>query len=41
MPMYEGGLDGQGWLQVATSTALWLVLPMTLGWLRIQRAEIS
>jgi len=41
MPMYEGGLDGQGWLQVATSAALWVALPMVIGWLRIERSEIS
>jgi len=40
-PMYEGTLDGQGWLQVGTSVALWVVLPMVAGWLRIQRTEIS
>ena len=40
-PMYEGTLDGQGWLQVGTSVALWVVLPMAIGWLRIQRTEIS
>jgi ABC-2 type transport system permease protein len=41
MPMYAGQLDGQGWLQLATSSALWLVLPMALGWVRIHRAEIA
>jgi len=41
MPMYEEDLDGQGWLQVATSVALWVALPMALGWLRIRRAEIA
>ena len=40
-PMYEGRLDGSGWLQVGTSVALWGVLPMVLGWLRIQRSELS
>jgi len=40
-PMPDGGLSGQGWLQLATSVALWLVLPMVVGWLRIQRSEIS
>ncbi|MFQ1002526.1 hypothetical protein [Modestobacter sp. SSW1-42] len=40
-PMFDGALDAQGWLQLATSTALWLALPMVLGWLRIRRAEIS
>jgi len=41
LPMSDGALEGQGWLQLATSTALWLGLPMALGWLRIERAEIS
>ena len=40
-PMFEGDLDGQGWLQLATSAALWIVLPIVLGWLRIRRAEIA
>jgi hypothetical protein len=39
--MYDGSLDGQGWLQVATSVALWGVVPMVAGWLRIQRSEIG
>ncbi|GAB3345800.1 hypothetical protein [Modestobacter lapidis] len=41
IPMYEGQLDGQGWAQVGTSVALWLLLPLVVGWLRIQRAEIA
>ncbi|WP_369134889.1 hypothetical protein [Modestobacter sp. I12A-02662] len=41
MPMFFGELDGRGWLQLATSTALWVVLPIVIGWLRIERAEIS
>jgi ABC-2 type transport system permease protein len=40
-PLYDGSADGQGWLQFATSVALWGVLPMVAGWLRIQRSEIS
>lgn len=40
-PMYEGLLAGRGWLQVGASVALWGLLPMVLGWLRIERAEIS
>ena len=39
--MYDGGLDGQGWLQVATSVALWVVLPMACGWWRVQHREIA
>jgi ABC-2 type transport system permease protein len=41
VPVVDGGADAQGWLQLATASALWLGLPMALGWLRIERAEIS
>lgn len=41
MPLFEGDVDAQGWLQFGTSVALWVLLPMTLGWLRIQRSEIA
>jgi len=40
-PMYEGTLDGEGWTHLAASSAVWLVLPFVLGWLRIQRSEID
>ena len=40
-PMYDGTLDGQGWAQVATSVALWGVVPMVAGWVRIERSEIG
>jgi len=41
MPMYEGELSGQGWAQVATSVGLWIVVPMAVGWWRINRTEIA
>lgn len=41
MPMFEGALEGDGWLRVGTSTVLWLVLPLVVGWIRIERSEIS
>ena len=40
-PMFHGDLDGPGWLQLATSAALWILLPVVVGWLRIRRAEIA
>jgi len=40
-PMFDGDLHGQGWLQLATSVGVWIVLPMAVGWLRIRRAEIA
>jgi ABC-type transport system involved in multi-copper enzyme maturation permease subunit len=41
IPMYDGQLAGQGWAQVGTSVALWLLLPLMAGWGRIQRSEIA
>jgi hypothetical protein len=41
MPMYEGTLEGQGWLQVGTSVAVWGLLPMVLGWMRVLRTEVG
>ncbi|WP_249522699.1 hypothetical protein [Modestobacter marinus] len=41
MPLFQDGLDAQGWLQFGTSVGLWVLLPMAIGWLRIQRSEIA
>jgi hypothetical protein len=40
-PMYEGLLEGRGWLQAATSVALWGLLPLVLGWVRIERCDVT
>ncbi|MGY2129803.1 hypothetical protein [Blastococcus sp. SYSU DS0617] len=41
-PMFDGSLaGGQAWGQVATSVAVWLLLPMVAGWIRIVRSEIG
>ncbi len=40
-PMFDGSLDGQGWAQAMTSIAAWGLVPMVVGWIRIQRSEIS
>ncbi|WP_217631029.1 hypothetical protein [Modestobacter sp. DSM 44400] len=37
----SGPGPGQGRTQVGTSVALWLLLPLVIGWIRIQRSEIS
>ncbi len=39
-PMYEGLLEGRGWLRLATSLALWLLLPMAVGWVRVLRRDV-
>ncbi len=41
LPMYEGRLEGQGWLQVATSVVLWGVVPMVIGWVRVSRQDVA
>ncbi len=40
-PMFEGTLEGQGWAQLATSVAVWGVVPLVAGWIRIVRSEIG
>lgn len=40
-PMFDGSLDGQGWAQMATAVAAWGLVPMVVGWIRIQRSEIG
>jgi ABC-2 type transport system permease protein len=40
-PMYMGALEGEGWLRIATSTGVWLLLPLVVGWIRIERREIG
>lgn len=34
-------LTGEQWAQLATVTALWIVLPLVLGWVRLRRTEIK
>ncbi|OMQ15937.1 hypothetical protein A7K94_0206005 [Modestobacter sp. VKM Ac-2676] len=41
MRLFQEGLDAQDWAQFGTSVALWVALPMVLGWIRIQRSEIA
>jgi ABC-2 type transport system permease protein len=40
-PMYEGTLQGEGWAHLAATAAVWLVLPLVIGWVRIVRSEID
>ena len=40
-PMYDGLLEGRGWLQAGASVALWGLVPMVLGWLRIERSDVT
>jgi ABC-type transport system involved in multi-copper enzyme maturation permease subunit len=41
-PLYSGvDMTGEQWGQLATSTALWVLLPFVLGVLRVLRAEVK
>lgn len=41
-PLFEGGgITGEQWAQLATSTAIWVVLPFLLGLWRVLRAELK
>jgi ABC-2 type transport system permease protein len=41
-PLYSGvNMTGEQWAQLATSTALWVLLPLVLGVLRVLRAEVK
>jgi hypothetical protein len=36
-----GGVTGEQWAQLATASALWIVLPLVLGLLRLTRSELK
>ncbi|WP_110206150.1 ABC transporter permease [Nocardioides daejeonensis] len=35
------GLSGKEWAQIGTSGFIWIVLPLVIGWIRVQKAEIK
>ena len=39
--LFDGSPGGQGWLQLAATGALWLVLPMAFGIWRVFRSEVK
>ncbi|MCU1537455.1 MAG: hypothetical protein JWP82_1806 [Humibacillus sp.] len=40
-PLFEGSLTGAQWAHLATSVALWVVLPLTVGLWRLTRSEVK
>jgi ACR3 family arsenite efflux pump ArsB len=34
-------IDGEQWVQIATSVVLWVLLPFVVGLLRVLRAEVK
>jgi ABC-2 type transport system permease protein len=40
-PLFENEMAGGDWGRLATSLALWLLLPLVLGLLRLRRAEVK
>jgi ACR3 family arsenite efflux pump ArsB len=39
-PLFEESLSSMQWARVATSLALWLVLPLVLGFWRVTRGDV-
>jgi ABC-2 type transport system permease protein len=39
--LYDGGLSGQQWLQLALTGTFWLLLPLAFGLWRVMRAEVK
>ena len=39
--LYNHHLTGQQWAQVLTATLIWVVLPATLGVIRVLRTEVK
>lgn len=35
------GMSGKEWAQIGTGVLIWIVIPMVVGWMRIQKAEIK
>jgi len=35
------GISGKEWAQIGTSSLIWIVLPIVIGWMRVQKAEIK
>jgi ABC-2 type transport system permease protein len=39
--LYDGGLSGQNWAQLALTGTFWLILPLAFGLWRVMRAEVK
>ena len=40
-PLAEGTIHGAGWAHLAVTVAIWVVLPLALGLLRLRRHELK
>lgn len=40
-PLFEGSLTGEQWAQVGTSVSVWVVLPLLVGMIMLNRAEVK
>lgn len=42
MPLFtQSSVSGEQWAQIAVTSAIWIVLPLVIGWFRLTRAEIK
>lgn len=40
-PLIDGSVSGDQWGKLAVTLALWLVLPMVLGFVRLTKREVK
>jgi ABC-2 type transport system permease protein len=40
-PLLEGSMPGQAWAKLATASAVWVLLPLAMGWTRLLKREVS
>lgn len=40
-PLFEGSLTGEQWAQLGTSVSVWVVLPLLVGMIMLNRAEVK
>ena len=41
IPLYDGSITAEGWAQLGVSVAIWVLLPLVLGWMRLMRREVK
>jgi ABC-2 type transport system permease protein len=40
-PLSFGDVEGDGWAKLATSSLIWIVIPLVLGTIRLLRREVK
>ncbi len=40
-PLYTHDMTGPAWVHLAVAVAIWIAVPLALGWVRVLRAEVK